>query len=399
VSLKSIFYKILGKSDSLDAVRSVSLDTNESLEVTELKQQLSELQQRYQILTENLAASVIIRDDSARLAYASPYTLVLTGYSPKNFIGAKEDFFESIVHPEDRQHYLKALKISIQGEPFQSRFRVIHKSGMEVWAEQRSVPIFDSEGNVEGFLAIILDVTSQVRYQKQVEERTRDLHDISYMISHDLRSPILTIKGMVEVLKQDLAEGNLKASSESLGFISSAIQRLESLISSVLNYFKLSAQEVDNSNLSFSKLISDVITDLNSVKTGKIEISGEEVSVSADEQKCYRIFSNLISNAFKYKDPNRDLFLKISWERSLSKRDLIVRVEDNGLGIPEEKLTAIFRPFQRAHSGSNVDGFGVGLASVKKLVQLAGGSISVESEVGKGSKFIVILKNCSPVST
>ena len=364
-------------------------------QIEELKFREAELQQRYQILTENLAASVIIKDNLGRLAYASPYTVVLTGFMVKDLFGKESDFFEQIVHPDDRSIYVKAIKVSEQGEPFLSRFRIIHQTGIEVWVEMRSAPIIDDNGQVEGVLAIILDVTSQVRYQKQVEERTRDLHDISYMISHDLRSPILTIKGMIEVLKQDLTRGKTDSSEETIGFISSAIGRLESLISSVLNYFKLSAQDAENSEFNLKVLVEDTLKDLDAVRNGEVTLNGPDLNICSDKQKCYRILSNLILNAFKYRDPARPLDLNIEWNLSASARDVEINIKDNGLGIPEEKLSSIFRPFQRAH-GDQVAGFGVGLASVKKLVQAIGSTIEVESKVGEGSRFRLLLRNCNP---
>lgn len=362
------------------------------------KEKLNELQQRYQILTENLAASVLIRDPQERLAYASPYTLVLTGYSPNEMYSGTRDFFSTIVHPDDQDLYLKAIRITEQGEPYQSRFRVIHKTGIEVWVEMRTAPIFGESAEVEGVLAIVLDVTAHVRYQRQIEDRTRDLHDLSYMISHDLRSPVLTIKGMIDILHQDLKANLPPQAHETFNHITQAVKRLEDLIGSVLNYFKLSAEESSRNRFDLRDLLSDVISDLKIAQDSAqavIELPTDLPSIESDRLKCYRIFSNLISNAIKYRSADRAPIISISARVSASGRDLAVTVKDNGLGIPEEKLGSIFRPFQRAH-GKQIDGFGVGLASVKKLVQVVGGTIEVTSKPQVGSEFCVLLRNCAP---
>ena len=365
-------------------------------ELADLREKQSALEQRYQILTENLAASVLIRDPSGRLAYVSPYSLVLTGYSFSEMLSGQQDFFYTITHPEDQASYLKAIKITEQGEPYQSRFRIRHTTGIEVWVEMRTAPIFGESSEVEGVLAIVLDVTSQVRYQKQIEERTRDLHDLSYMISHDLRSPVLTLKGMLDILRQDL---EMTASAkETFQHITQAIQRLEDLIGSVLNYFKLSSEEAQRDNFRINDLLADVIKDLKIAKDeSKAEIFLHEnsIQIESDRVKCYRIFSNLISNAIKYRQIERPLKIAIELKISSSGRDLFVTVKDNGSGIPSEKLSSIFRPFQRAH-GKQIEGFGVGLASVKKLIQAMGGTIEVLSTAGEGSTFTVLLRNCNP---
>lgn len=392
------------KLKSLFKSSDVKLEINQidelKKELAHLKQRELELQQRYQILTENLAASVLIRDPSGRLAYVSPYTLVLTGYSMSEMYSGHQDFFAEITHPEDQSNYLNAIKITEQGEPYQSRFRVIHKTGIEVWVEMRTAPIFGDSTEVEGVLAIVLDVTSQVRYQRQVEERTRDLHDLSYMISHDLRSPVLTIKGMIDILQQDLGSAVEENSpvKESFLHITQAIKRLEDLIGSVLNYFKLSAEVAERTTFCINDLISDVIKDLQVLMievNPEISVPKMKIEIESDKQKCYRIFSNLFSNAIKYRGLERALAIKIDFQVSPSGRDLLVEVQDNGSGIPAEKLSSIFRPFQRAH-GKHIEGFGIGLASVKKLVQAIGGVIEVTSETEVGSKFTVNIRNCGP---
>lgn len=367
-------------------------------ELAELKEKHLSLQQRYEILTENLAASVSIRDPYGKLAYSSPYTLVLTGYSLEEIYSQKDDFFLSITHPEDQDSHSKAIKITAQGEPHQTRFRIIHKTGIEVWVEMRTAPIFGESSEVEGVLAVILDVTSQVRYQRQIEERTRDLHDLSYMISHDLRSPVLTIKGMIDILRQDLEITG--PAQETFTHMKQAVQRLEDLIGSVLNYFRLASEEAQRERFKINALLKDVENDLQIAKDAakaQIIIQDNSISIESDRLKCYRILSNLVSNSIKYRHHERPLLINIELKISSSSRDILISVKDNGSGIPAEKLSSIFRPFQRAH-GKQIEGFGVGLASVKKLIQALGGNIEVSSIEGEGSIFTVILRNCSPQS-
>ena len=110
-------------------------------------------------------------------------------------------------------------------------------------------------------------------------------------------------------------------------------------------------------------------------------------TVQGDEIRLYQVFSNLVGNAIKYR--RRDVQPRIS-VTAIRNGDgsVMVMVKDNGLGVPKDKLDLVFRPYQRAH-GNQVEGSGIGLACVKKIIDRLGGSVSVESAVGEGSTFIV----------
>ena len=203
----------------------------------------AEALERYRLLTENLAAAVIIRNADGQIVYCSPFTEVLTGYSLHEIYHAHDDFFLTVVHDDDREKFQRALKVSACGEAFQFRFRLYHKTGIEMWAEMRTVPVLDQAGAVISSLSIALDVTGAVRYQRQVEEKNRDLQDFTYMVTHDLKAPILTIKGMLGLITEDLKDAMTPELNEPLEHISKAARRLEALVASVLEYSKLSSAE------------------------------------------------------------------------------------------------------------------------------------------------------------
>lgn len=350
--------------------------------------------ERYQVLTENLAAAIVIRDNEGKIAYCSPYTEVLTGYSLSEIYDSEEDFFNTIVHEEDREEYKRALKVSTFGEAFKFRYRFLHKTGIEMWAETRTVPIIDDEGGVSSSLSITLDVTGTIRYQTQVEEKNRDLEDFSYMISHDLKSPIFTIKGMVNVIKEDYQDSLSPEFQDIISHIRKGVSRLEQLVTSVLEYSKISTGESLNESVALSEVLKDVQNDystqLRDAKT-QVRIEGELPIVIGERTKVYQIFSNLVGNAIKYRSAERPLEINVSVESSKSEHHVGISVQDNGSGIPADKLDSIFRPFYRAHS-RDIEGSGIGLACVKKLLEKLDGEIDVQSEEGMGSEFLVTLR-------
>lgn len=362
----------------------------ESLKIQDKVSHNDEYKIRYQSLTDNLAASVVIRDCHGKTTYCSPYTEVLTGYSLQEIYN-NPDFFIESAHEEDRSLYKRALKICASGELFNFKHRFFHKTGIEMWGETRTVPIFDTKGEISSFLSITLDVTSMVRNQKQIEEKNSSLRDFTYMVSHDLKAPISTIKGMLNILQTEMPNfqgDNLVA----LEHIIKATTRLESLVGSVLEYSKASNDNLSLGPVELNEIIPEVINDhQTAINNSKAKISIQDLPlIHGEKLKVYQIFSNLIGNALKYRDLKRPLEINIYQDKTNTRLANII-VEDNGCGIPNDKndkFESIFRPFARAHSG-NVEGSGIGLACVKKLVERHGGEIKVESTVGQGSKFCV----------
>ena len=348
---------------------------------------------RYHLLTENLAAAVLLRDGDGRIVYCSPYTEVLTGYPTAAILGYEGDFFSSIVHEKDREQYARAMRIALCGEAFQFRYRFYHRSGLEMWAEARCVPIDDSSEDRCPTLSIILDVTGSVLYQKQVEERNRDLSDFTYLITHDLKAPVHTIKGMVGILEEDLRSQLSGDTQEVLGHMSRAVGRLEELIGGVLEYSRITRETVAAEPVETGVVITEVISDLSGLiedKKARVSVAEGLPAVLGEKMHLYRIFSNLIGNAVKYASPDRPPAVTVQEEESRSPRKCVVSVKDNGRGIPQDKLELIFRPFQRVSPG-NIEGTGIGLASVKRLLEKIGGDIEVSSEEGAGSTFLVTL--------
>ncbi len=351
-------------------------------------------QDRYQLLTDNLAASVIIRDIEGKIAFCSPYTEVLTGYSLREIYASESDFFLSILHPSDAEKYHRAFKIAATGEAFQFRYRIHHRTGIEMWVETRTVPIVGEDGEVSLSLSVTLDVTGAVRYQRQVEEKNRDLHDFTYMVSHDLKAPIFTIKGMAAVLREDLAATLTPDTTEALDHIAGASRRLETLVASVLEYSRISSQEMAHESVPLAEVFKEIRADFSSLiqsAHATVTVDPHLPWVMGDRLRLYQIFGNLIGNAIKFRSPERPCRVQVRLEPSRHERAVTITVADNGLGIPADKREDIFRPFHRLH-GHHIEGSGIGLACVRKLLERCGGSIAVESSEGQGSIFRVTVE-------
>lgn len=359
-----------------------------------LSQERDEAKLHYESLTNNIAAAIIIRDSRGDISYCSPFTEVLTGYSRKEIYETVGDFFLTICEESDRERMARSIKVTeLGGEPFQFSFQFFHKSGIKMWAETRTVPITNEEDEVVATLSVTLDITASMRYQMQVEEKNRELKEFTSMISHDLKAPIFTIRGMLQVIAEDYKNEVPSSLIELLGHIERASERLEILVTSILDYAKIGAKEVNLVPVSLSEVVNEVLADHHHL----ISSTDTEIRVLplpmvlADRLMLSQVISNLIGNAIKYRMPQRKCEVTVCAEEKSTPRIVKLSVRDNGLGIPQDKIEDVFRPFIRLH-GQDIEGTGIGLASVRKLVNKLGGSISLESAEGHGSTFTVTLR-------
>jgi len=371
----------------------------ETQELRRLNQRLrqAEIDQRtkYEILTDNVAAAVILHDPHGAVVWCSPFTEVLTGFAISEILENKESFFTTQIHEEDRDLFQRALKIISTGEPFQWRCRFFHKSGLMMWYETRTVPIYDEGLEDYMALSITIDVTANVINQMQIEERNRDLHEFTYMISHDLKAPIFTIKGMMAIVHEDL-QGEMQPSvTDALQYIDRAAIRLEHLVGGILELAQVSTlSSKSNEPLPILEVFDEIRADYQPKLAevgGILEVAAPFPEALLDRTAAYQIFSNLIGNAIKYRNPDRPLTIAVKARPTRAPRRIQIEVRDNGRGIPADKLPLLFKAFQRLGE-DQTEGTGVGLACVKRLVEKAGGTIHAESNDGPGTCFVVELR-------
>jgi signal transduction histidine kinase len=254
------------------------------------------------------------------------------------------------------------------------------------------VPLLGIDGELESILSVSIDVTDTINYQKQIEQQNQDLSDFSFMVSHDLKAPIFTIQGMADALIEDHSSSLDQEAKTLINFILNASHRLDRLVASVLEYSSLSSGGDAIEEVSLDEILEQVMNDLSGqiqAKNAIIKAKSELPYIKGESIRVYQVLSNLIGNAIKYSDKSRIPEIEIS-ATSCPPSMIALKIKDNGLGIPENKLEEIFRPYRRAHGG-DIEGSGIGLACVKKIVDRLGGQVLVESKEGVGSEFTVIL--------
>ncbi len=356
----------------------------------ELATEYSNLRSQHKLIVTHIAAAVVIRNSTGEIKFCSPYTEVLTGYGLDELMEMGEDFFETLVIEEDRERYRRAMMVASLAEDISVKYRIRHRSGIQLWLETRLVPVCDINGELTSIMGVSIDVSDTLTYQRQIEQQNRDLSDFAYMVSHDLKAPIFTIKGMAAALLEDHGDSLGTDGCGLLNYIVDATKRLELLVSSVIEYSSIATKSTETQDVDLNEIFAQVLADQSELirsKDGVVELPPELPVVRGNPIRVYQVFSNLIGNAFKYSAVGRRPIVSVSVLQQGA--GIAIDVQDNGRGIPKSNVEDIFRPYQRANHG-DVEGSGIGLACVMKIMDKLGGTVSVETEEGKGSTFRIV---------
>jgi len=380
---------------------------------------LRESEERYRVvseLTSDYADALRVEPDgSLTREWVTEAFTRITGFTPDEL--PAHDGWKRIVHPDDFPIFHRRLEALLSGQPDVSKYRIITKSGEVRWLRAHGRPIWDESGSrILRYVGAARDITERVqaeeqveRYATQLEQSNEELRQFTYIVSHDLRAPLVNLKGFAAELRSTmevigpaiktalphLGEGQGQAVStalkddipEALGFIESSVTRMDGFINALLGLSRLGRRQLDLEPIDMQVLARATLETL----THQIEERGVKVSVGslpevvADRTSMEQIMGNLLDNAVKYLDPARPGFIEISAERDHTETTFQVR--DNGRGIDEADLDKIFAPFRRA-GRQDVPGEGMGLPYVQALVRRHGGRIWCESELGVGTTFV-----------
>jgi signal transduction histidine kinase len=219
-----------------------------------------------------------------------------------------------------------------------------------------------------------------------LERANNALRHFTNAASHDLRAPLRAIRSFLESLASLTANSLDPAASDYLVRSRSAAERMDSLLSALLVYAGLqkpSSQTQVDLNSVFELVQADLAQSV--ADAGASLSAGELPTVLGDADRLYQLLLNLVSNALKFRAPNRPAEIRLSAEST--RTEAIVCVEDNGIGIEQPDQSAIFDPFQRVHAQSRFEGTGLGLTICREIVEQHGGRLWVESHSDRGSRF------------
>lgn len=331
-----------------------------------------------QAILSSMSEGVVATDITGRISLINPMASELFNLSLGEGVGEfpYKVFPDSELGDVFHQVYVKGFPVE----------KEIKWSNPERVLNLRLAPIRDEVEEIRGVVAVIGDVTKLRRLETMRK-------DFVANVSHELKTPLTSIKGFVETLLDGDLEDK-KTTRKFMTIIFQEAERLNNLIHDLLDMSKLESgqTELHKKRIHLESLVDSVVLSVfNQINWKSLELKKDirAKEVWGDEDLLKELFINLIDNSIKYTPPGG----KIVVGSSKGKGEIVIYVKDTGYGIPAESLPRIFERFYRVDKGRSreMGGTGLGLSIIKHIVERHGGKVAVQSELGKGSEFIVTI--------
>lgn len=334
--------------------------------------------------------------------WTSPSFLEKLGYN-QNKEATKKVAWKDIVIPEDLKAVQKELKEDTKSSTLNFTLRYYKNNGAVVATKFKGVIVKDDKSGFTRILGVHKIIKNDNSYKKEKEQNkqlnivnlaltqnNKELKQFSYLASHDLQQPINNIISYLSLLEENSSQLN-DLGKLSVRMIKKNSYKMKHLITSLLEYSIIGANVAKN-KISIDEVIESVIDILSSnieEKKAVLNVNLKKNRVLGYRNDIHLLFLNLIENALKFSKPGR--IPKITIDFEVKDNYFLYSVSDNGIGIDEVNFDKLFDIFYQIQSDEDIDGVGIGLAECKKIVELYGGEIWVESEENKGATFYFTL--------
>lgn len=322
------------------------------------------------------------------------------GYTLEDVVGK---YFDFLYIEEDRKRGIPEIelkKVIETGSATDNNY-IVHKNGAPIWSNGESVYIGEETG--EPYITkVVFNLNEQKKLEEslkvkneELERVNRDLDTFVYTASHDLKAPISNIEALILALfdELDTEHRNKEGEKEIINMIQSSVAKFKTTIDDLSTSGKVAQSKGQTEDISFKDILDDVkmnlLESIEEVQPIILEDFSQVPTIRFSKKNLRSIIQNLVLNAIKYHSPKRKPEIIISTE-AVDQYCVLLKVRDNGLGITEEDKGKIFSMYQRFHD--HVEGTGVGMNIVKRIVDNSGGVIEIESELDKGSIFKIYLK-------
>ncbi len=355
--------------------------------------------------------TLIVIEPNGTIVRANAAACSLLGYPERELIGLPA---HQLIVDETGRGIFELPEMTAQGSVRTVEKMYRSREGSQVPVLFSASALRDVQGRMQGIVCVAQDITERKRaearlksYSEELAAINEELKNFAYIVSHDLRAPLVNIKGFSQELDRSLHEIEpcfqkhlplldredrekigpvLKRDiPEALSFISSSVNRMDRMINAILKLSRAGRSNLSPEPVRVRELVQSILESItHQIGSGTIEIKLDDGPVPVDRTALEQIFGNLLDNAIKYLDPARAGIIVISSERN--NEEVVYHVQDNGRGIAEDDIPRAFEIFRRI-GPQHIPGEGIGLAYVKTLVRTLGGRIWCSSRLGAGSTF------------
>lgn len=343
-----------------------------------------------QRIIDNMGQGLTMTDENGRFIYANPAYTRITGYTLDDLIGKTPYEFVTVDMHEKLKEQSDVRRI---GETSSYPAQIQHVDGNIVPVLITGVPRWQ-DGMYMGSIAVVTDLTEQTKAENErerliteLEAQNAELERFTYTVSHDLKSPLITIRGFLGVLAQDLERGDDAGVQTAVTYIDNAAETMESLLRDLLDLSRVGRVINAPEATSFATIVAEALRRLS----GQIETADAQIVVAedlpfvlVDRIRMVEVMQNLLDNAIKFSQEQPQPLIEVGTEQQEGETLFFVR--DNGVGIPPPYQLKVFGLFERLDN--SIEGTGIGLALVKRIIEVHNGRLWLESAgSGQGTTF------------
>lgn len=332
------------------------------------------------------SALVTITNRSGKIIYTNENFQKVTKYSNEELIGKDHSIINSGAH--DASFFRKLWTTIANGNIWRGTIKNQAKDNSFFWVDTTIIPFFDEKGLPDYYIAIRFDITDQAVSSDEIIRKNKELEQFSYVLSHDLKSPLRAIKTLIHFIKEDMEEASLQLPEEvkkNFDLIDGRVVKMEALIMSVLAYAQVGSSK-EKEWIPLNEIVSEVLELIDIPQNFTINVSKDLPTLLMNRVELKQVIQNLMTNAIKY---NNNENPEISVYPGLKRKNYLIHIKDNGKGIDPMFHEKIFNLFETLKQKETYEATGIGLPIVKKVIEKSGGNISVRSKKDEGADFIL----------
>jgi PAS domain S-box-containing protein len=344
---------------------------------------------RYRLLIEQSPQGILITDNQGAVVLANPFGCKLLGYEEAALIGKP---FLSLVEPGAAPEQSDVEEILRTGKVLQHETVLLHRDGSRIYVMggYRYMP----DGR---FQYIFQDISERIQAEaerealiRELESKNAELEQFTYTVSHDLKSPLVTIRGFLGYLEKDIQAGNQARTKSDIARIAASTDKMQALLRELLELSRVGRVKNPSEMIPFNAIVDEALKLIDgqlSSNLPRLDVMPDMPDVYGDHLRLVEVMQNLLDNAIKFSRQSEDPCIQVGVRKE--RQENIFYVRDNGMGIPPAYHERVFGLFNTLDAVA--EGTGIGLTLVKRIIEVHGGRIWIESDGSSGTTFCFTL--------